>query len=177
MTGGDRKVAMVLALARLEGAAELGGADLAAVEDAAAAIGREVSTVEQPWGSAVALGWPTACDPEPLARRFTRRELSESAVRTFLAAYAMLTDPATPDVTAVAIVDVSARCALLFGPSTHTVSALRRTLQVAHLLTEANPGELALGPAALAWDRYDLERMEAAATRLRTSALWRGEDV
>ncbi|WP_139135474.1 hypothetical protein [Micromonospora tulbaghiae] len=163
---------------RLQGYAPLGDVGLAEAERVAELIGRTVGHVDTADGHTLTLGWPTASEPAPNRRapRLVRRELRESAVRTLVVAYAMLTDPRrTPshsELTAVTVARVVEQSDALFGTSSWTTSALRRDLLNARLLAAVEVDLVTLGPAALSWGRYQRQALDLAASRLYASPLW-----
>ena len=171
----DRRLAFLLARARLEGVADLGDVALAEAQQVAEALGRDLLVVDRPDGAGVVLGFPVASEPDPSRRapRLARRELRESALRTFLVAYAMLTEtPAPGAAVTVGVAEVVTRAELLFGASTFTTSALRRDLLYTHLLTEVTQTTVTLGPAVAVWDHLRRSAVDEAAQRLRRSPLW-----
>jgi hypothetical protein len=169
---------ILFARMRLQGCASLGDVDLADAEQVAESIGRTVDHVETADGHALTLGWPVAGEPQPVPRtpRLVRRTLRESAVRTLVVAYAMLTDPnrtATHgELRTVTVADIVQQSDALFGATSWTTSALRRDLPNAGLLATVDAERVTLGPAALSWDRYQRETLDQAAARLQASPLW-----
>ena len=180
MTDGVPPMAILFARMRLHGCASLGDVDLTEAEQLAESVGRTVHHVDTPHGHALTLGWPVAGEPQPVLRtpRLARRALRESAVRTLVVAYAMLTDPNRTvmhgDLCTVTVADIVQQSDALFGATSWTTSALRRDLPNARLLAIVDPERVTLGPAALSWDRYQRETLDQAATRLHASPLWIG---
>jgi hypothetical protein len=178
MTDSPATTAVLFARMRLQGCAPLGNVDLAEAERLAESIGRTVGHVDTAGGHALTLGWPVAAEPEPIRRapRLVRRELRDSAVRTLVVAYAMLTDsrrtPTYGQLRAVKVTGIVNQSDALFGASSWTTSALRRDLPNARLLAAIDADLVTLGPATLFWDRYQRETLDQAASRLYASPLW-----
>lgn len=178
----DGDVALMLAWARLNGGASLGHVPLRQAEEVARAAGRDVVQCPGPTGTVTSWAWPAATEPgESTARpKLARRSLCSTALRTFLIAYAELTDPGTTiEVPVVPHSRLITLCTRLLGPGvgpTWSAAALRRDLIFAHLLTPVDRDDVMLGPAVAGMDPLRRRQLDAAAVRLRTSPRWPDPD-
>lgn len=162
-----------LALLRYYGTVSASGQPVREMEKAAEAAGRLVHTAEDQAGCGLlVLGWNGHEPGRGSQPRITRRQFTTGHVKFLVVCLALLADK-RPAQAAVPVAEIVTALERLTGKSPAGIAGpAADTLTRAGLLRWSG-GDLALGPAARAWDAQTRDAIAAAVRRLREYPGWR----